>query len=164
MTESFTDVDVFYLANSFNQLWLRREVRIAELRASVRKEFLGTEYQTTKDLFPWTSYADACREAIEWQRASKPASPPPAGRIDPEAIKAKNDIVVVIEGYTKLRKSGSRFTGRCPLHDDKSPSMTVYPDQQTFHCYGCQAGGDVIAFIQAAENTDFKGAAAILGA
>ncbi len=73
------------------------------------------------------------------------------------------DIVEVVEGYTTLRKSGSNFSGKCPIHNDKTPSMVVYPDNQSWHCFGCNKGGDVIRFIQSVEGTDFKGAIAILG-
>jgi len=160
----FDDTDVFYCANSLTIVQLRHEIKQAELKTSVADTFRDTEYQTEVDLFPWADYATTGREAIEWQRQSKPkqTNPHPM-HIDVEAIKAKTDIVAVIEGYTQLRKASKNFSGKCPIHQDKHPSMTVYPDNQSWRCYGCNRGGDVIAFIMAVENTDFRGATAILG-
>ena len=71
----------------------------------------------------------------------------------------KNDIADVISEYAKLKKVGNRFAALCPLHNDKkSPSLSVSPDKQLFHCFGCGAGGNVIHFIMAAENLDFMDA------
>lgn len=54
----------------------------------------------------------------------------------------RNDIVDIISEYTVLKRSGNRMMGLCPLHNDKkSPSLTVSPDKQVFHCFGCGAGG-----------------------
>lgn len=68
----------------------------------------------------------------------------------------KNDIVEVISHYVTLKRVGSRFQALCPLHSDKkTPSFSVSPDKQLFHCFGCGAGGTVIHFIMAKENLDF---------
>lgn len=160
---AFDYYDVFYLANNLSVAQLRHEVNQAEIKTKVAEAYRDTEYQTEDDLFPWADYAAACREAIKTIQQSIAKTQPKPGHMDTEAIKAKNDIVSVIEQYTRLRKAGKNFTGRCPIHPDKNPSLTVYPDNQAWHCYGCNRGGDVISFIQAVENTDFRRAAAILG-
>lgn len=68
----------------------------------------------------------------------------------------KNDIVELVSEYTKLKRVGNRFQALCPLHNDKkSPSFSISPDKQLFHCFGCGAGGTVIHFIMAKENLDF---------
>lgn len=73
-----------------------------------------------------------------------------------DEVMLKNDIVDIISEYTVLKRSGSRMMGLCPLHNDrKSPSLTVSPEKQVFHCFGCGAGGSVIQFIEAAMNLDF---------
>ena len=160
----FDCLDVFYLANTFSASQLRQEIRQAEIKAKVADTYRDTEYQTGEDLWPWADYAAACREAIEGIQQNQPKLQPRNGHIDVETIKDKNDIVSIVEQYTKLRKAGKNFTGRCPIHQDKHPSLTVYPDSQTWHCYGaCNTGGDIISFIQAVEHTDFREAAAILG-
>ncbi len=75
-----------------------------------------------------------------------------------EAVKAGTDIVPLVEGYTRLRKSGGRLVGLCPFHQEKTPSFGVSPDRGTFKCFGCGEGGDAIAFVQKIENVDFVGA------
>lgn len=71
----------------------------------------------------------------------------------------RNDITEVISEYAKVKRVGNRFAALCPLHNDKkSPSLSISPDKQLFHCFGCGAGGNVIHFIQAAEHLDFMDA------
>lgn len=79
-----------------------------------------------------------------------------------EEIKNNNDIVDVISQYVNLKRSGRNFFGLCPFHKEKSPSFSVSPDKQIFHCFGCGAGGNVIHFISKIENADFKEAIGIL--
>src|SRR6187455_1491423 len=80
-----------------------------------------------------------------------------------EAVKAAADIVVLVEGYTRLRKSGSRYTGLCPFHNERTPSFGVSPERGTFKCFGCGEGGDAITFVEKKENLDFVGAIEWLG-
>jgi DNA primase len=75
-----------------------------------------------------------------------------------EAVKSAIDLVALVEGYTRLRKSGGRLVGLCPFHQEKTPSFGVSPDRGTFKCFGCGEGGDAIAFVQKIENVDFVGA------
>lgn len=75
----------------------------------------------------------------------------------------KNDITDVISEYTKPKRMGSRYAALCPLHNDKkSPSLSISPEKQVFHCFGCGAGGNVIHFIMAAEHLDFMDAVKLL--
>lgn len=71
-------------------------------------------------------------------------------------IKNSNDIVDIISQYVILKRSGRNFFGLCPFHKEKTPSFSVSPDKQIFHCFGCGAGGNVIHFISKIENIDFK--------
>ncbi|MGE5689402.1 MAG: DNA primase [Pseudomonadota bacterium] len=75
-----------------------------------------------------------------------------------EAVKAAADIVPLVEARTRLRKVGSRYTGLCPFHDERTPSFSVSPDRGTYHCFGCGVGGDAIRFVQETEGLDFVGA------
>src|SRR4029450_4103027 len=77
-----------------------------------------------------------------------------------EAVKAATDIVALVEGYTRLRKSGSRYVGLCPFHQEKTPSFGVSPDRGTFKGFGWGegGGGDAITFVERHENLDFVGA------
>lgn len=80
-----------------------------------------------------------------------------------DEVIAKNDIVDLISQYTTLKRVGNRFQALCPLHNDKNtPSFSVSPDKQLFHCFGCGAGGTVIHFIMAKENLDFMEAVKLL--
>ena len=75
----------------------------------------------------------------------------------------KNDITDVISEYTKPKRMGSRYAALCPLHNDKkSPSLSISPEKQVFHCFGCGAGGNVIHFIMAVEHLDFMDAVKLL--
>lgn len=80
-----------------------------------------------------------------------------------DEVVEKNDIVELISRYTTLKRVGNRFQALCPLHNDKkTPSFSVSPDKQLFHCFGCGAGGTVIQFIMARENLDFMEAVKFL--
>ena len=70
-------------------------------------------------------------------------------------LKYKTDIEQVISRYVQLRRRGRNLTGLCPFHSEKTPSFTVYPDTQSFYCFGCGAGGDAITFVKKAENLDY---------
>ena len=73
-----------------------------------------------------------------------------------DEIKSSNDIVDTISQYVRLKRSGRNFFGLCPFHKEKSPSFSVSPDKQIFHCFGCGVGGNVIHFISKIENLDFR--------
>ena len=73
-----------------------------------------------------------------------------------DEIRNNNDIVDVISQYVVLKRSGRNYFGLCPFHKEKSPSFSVSPDKQIFHCFGCGVGGNVIHFISKIENLDFK--------
>ncbi len=74
-----------------------------------------------------------------------------------EAVKRAADIVDVISLRTSLKKQGGRYVGRCPFHDERTPSFSVSPDRG-YHCFGCGKGGDVVRFVQETESLDFVGA------
>ncbi len=74
-------------------------------------------------------------------------------------VVAASDMVEVVSGRTPLRRaSGSRYTGRCPFHEEKTPSFSVNPVEKLYYCFGCGKGGDVISFVRETESLDFVGA------
>lgn len=80
-----------------------------------------------------------------------------------EEVKQKTDIVEVIGQYTTLKKSGKNLSGLCPFHREKNPSFYVYPEQQSWHCFGaCSTGGDVLSFIMKKEGLEFGEALRLL--
>mgnify|MGYP006276245971 FL=1 len=72
-----------------------------------------------------------------------------------EEVRAAADLVEVAEDYVNLKRSGKRYMGRCPFHDDSTPSFSVEPDKNLFYCFGCQKGGDVFKFVQEMEGVGF---------
>ena len=71
-------------------------------------------------------------------------------------VKQQADIVRIVGEYVKLRKAGAQnYSGLCPFHQEKTPSFSVHAGNQFFHCFGCNAGGDVFTFIQKIENITF---------
>ncbi len=67
----------------------------------------------------------------------------------------RSDIVDVIQSYVQLRNKGRTHLGMCPFHSEKTPSLVVYPQTQSFYCFGCGAGGDVITFIKRITNVEY---------
>jgi len=72
-----------------------------------------------------------------------------------EALKARLDIVDVVGSYIELKRAGSSFKAPCPFHDEKSPSFTVNPSRQKYHCFGCGVGGDSINFVMEYEKLSY---------
>ena len=72
-----------------------------------------------------------------------------------DEIRLRNDIVSTISQYMTLKRKGRNYFGLCPFHNEKSPSFSVSPDKQIFHCFGCGVGGDVINFVKKIENIGF---------
>jgi len=80
-----------------------------------------------------------------------------------DEIKQRLDIVEVISSYVALKKAGRNYKGLCPFHAEKTPSFVVFPDTQSWHCFGaCGTGGDVFTFVMRLENLDFSGALHLL--
>ncbi len=76
-------------------------------------------------------------------------------RADVQAIKDRIDVIELISRYVSLSESGANYKGRCPFHNDKTPSMVVNAEKGLWHCFGCGEGGDVIAFLMKIERLSF---------
>ena len=72
-----------------------------------------------------------------------------------DEVRQTNDIVDIISQYVHLKRSGRNFFGLCPFHNEKSPSFSVSPDKQIFHCFGCGVGGNVFTFLTKIEGINF---------
>lgn len=75
----------------------------------------------------------------------------------------RSDIVDVVQSYVQLRHRRPHPYRLCPFHNEKTPSFVVYPETQSFYCFGCGAGGDVITFIKKINNVDYIEAVKFLG-
>ena len=72
-----------------------------------------------------------------------------------EAVKVAADFVDIVSARTQLRKSGGRYSGRCPFHDERTPSFSVNAVDKLYYCFGCGAKGDLITFVRETEGLDF---------
>lgn len=160
MVETAFDLsDVDYLAKYFDIRELRRMITISRQKEGVYRsdhdtynEYLERELQTL--------YQKTLDFLVNFQPKHTEVK---TGYVDIDNLKIKADIVNIAERYTHLRKSGKNFIGKCPLHVEKSASFYIYPEQQSWHCYGaCSTGGDVISLVMKVEHVDFKGAIALL--
>lgn len=88
------------------------------------------------------------------------------GIVDEDVVKVRDstDIVGLISQYTQLKRVGTRFSGLCPFHNEKSPSFSVNPELGLYYCFGCQVRGDAITFVREIEHLDFVGAVEHLAA
>ena len=81
---------------------------------------------------------------------------------DIASVRAATDIVAIIGEHTEIKRSGRQWMARCPLHGERTPSLSVAPDKGVYYCFGCQRSGDVITFVQEIEGLDFAGAVEML--
>ena len=79
-----------------------------------------------------------------------------------DEVKQKTDIASIVSQYITLKKAGRNLVGLCPFHGERNPSFFVYPEQQSWHCFGCNTGGDVFSFLMKKENLDFGEALRLL--
>jgi len=79
-----------------------------------------------------------------------------------DEVKGRTDIAGVVSQYVALKKAGRNLIGLCPFHSERNPSFFIYPEQQSWHCFGCNTGGDVFSFIMKKENMDFGEALRLL--
>ena len=78
-------------------------------------------------------------------------------------VKSRADIVEVVSEHVTLQKAGRNYKANCPFHAERTPSFIVFPERQTWRCFGaCATGGDVITFVMKSENQDFGQALAAL--
>ena len=79
-----------------------------------------------------------------------------------QELKARSDITDVASSYVSLKRAGRNMVGLCPFHNEKTPSFHIYPENGSFYCFGCGAGGDVITFVRRIENLDYMEAVRFL--
>ena len=79
-----------------------------------------------------------------------------------EELTRRTDIVELVGSYVQLKRKGRLYGGLCPFHSEKTPSFYVYPDTQSFYCFGCGAGGDAVTFTKKINSIDYVEAVKLL--
>ena len=79
-----------------------------------------------------------------------------------EELTRRTDIVELVGNYVQLKRKGRLYGGLCPFHSEKTPSFYVYPDTQSFYCFGCGAGGDAVTFTKKINSIDYVEAVKLL--
>jgi len=83
---------------------------------------------------------------------------PRIARTSIDQVQAAADMVEIVGQYTDLRKAGANYSGRCPFHEERTPSFSVNPTEKLYYCFGCGAGGNLFGFVQEKESLDFAAA------
>ena len=79
-----------------------------------------------------------------------------------DELYSRADIVQIVSAYVPLKKNGARYWGLCPFHNEKTPSFSVNPELNLYHCFGCKAGGTAVHFVQEVENLSFHEAVELI--
>jgi hypothetical protein len=127
------------LAKDFFRLWLQ---------ANEGEQLINADRHIARLKFLLSTFGNKSNRVKDFELAKQQALDTP--------------IETIAEPHTRLRKVGNKLAGLCPLHEDKRPSFYIYPDTNTFHCFGCQANGDVITLVQLLNNLSFKEALNLL--
>lgn len=154
---NFDENDLKFVIGRFSVEKIREMAKVCENSAAMCKVFgyWHREYYNT-------SFAELYRQAIKRKTEVTEVHKSSVGHNQLESvasIKARIDIVDYIGEHVRLHKSGRGFNGLCPFHSEKQPSFYVYPEKQTWHCYGaCSTGGDIFTFVMKHDGIDFKAA------
>lgn len=125
------------------------------------KRMLSRVERELRDIEEHIKKLQHCLELLEKVPIfTKPTDSP--GFVDISALKSRLDVTDVIGRWIELKRSGQTYTGKCPFHDDHSPSFVIYPNDGRWWCFSCSEGGDVITFIQKILNCGFREALAEL--
>lgn len=138
---------------------------IPELRAlleDAKNEIVAADAFEENDFGWWQEHALLLKKAIALRQQQSayypglPTNPKAARHIDPEILKERCDIVAIVERHLPLKREGSHFKACCPFHSEKTASFVIFPDQNTWHCFGaCNQGGDVIDFVMRIDGLSF---------
>jgi DNA primase len=140
--------------------------RVVNLPADVGPKGDVTNFFVTLGRTP-VDFEILLAEAAASNQSQKEATLPKTRKLRPvekahrrraEWVRKHVSLAEVVDNYTELRATGGQLVGRCPLHEEKTASFTVYPAKNNFHCYGCGANGDAITFLEIKESMTFKAA------
>jgi DNA primase len=160
----FEGIEHVYICLSRDEAGRRGSERIARLIPKARVVELPEDVSDAADYFVRGKKNRAQFEVLLRQAGMRAIEAtdsteamPSIGRSWKRAERLKSEVPIarVIGRYTTLRHSGDQLLGRCPLHEDKHPSLHVYPETNSFHCFGCGVGGDALSFLEKRENLTF---------
>jgi len=168
--EAFAGIPEVYVCFDHDEPGRKGALRVARMIPHAKLVELPEEVGENGDVTDF--FARLGRDAGDFEKLLAAAeAPPPEPEADPKPskplrldsqlrehvahIKREIPIEQIVGSYVELRASGATLVGLCPFHDDHRPSLTVYPEQATFHCYGCGAHGDVLSFLQRVEHLTF---------
>ncbi len=162
----FDQDDIIYVADLYTSHFKVEDLRAALRRSEYLEGYHGgcVDYNLREVLWE-RELQYLFRSALELirSRQPKPDSTRSVKFINLDELKRTLDIVEVIGRYVKLKKAGRNYNALCPFHSEKRPSFMVYPETQTWHCYGaCNTGGDAIKFVMQYQHLDFKQAISLL--
>lgn len=163
LSELLHTVELWHITNTaeLDITQLKRLLHRARVELATSEALAGTPYIATGEIRHWQIEVASLDQALEAKLRAQPSRSGTYGH-DANEIKTRLDIVAYIERYTTLRRAGTRFYGKCPLHADKNASLCVYSDKQDYYCFGCGSGGDIIRFTMALHKVEFREALSIL--
>ena len=151
----FNQEDTSYLSGHLNREQLLHEIHSAEVREGVARM-----WAEDADVIYWREFGMVCQRAL--QEHKKMQSKHMTGKSSVKAMKEAHNIIDVISRYSALRRTGKEYTGSCPFHEDRQPSLRISDEKQIFYCFSCGRKGDVIDFLGEIENLDVKGVCRLL--
>jgi len=175
--EAFKAIPEVYVCFDRDEAGRKGAIRVARMIPNARLVELPEEVGNGGDVTDF--FIRLGRSQGDFLQLLEAAQPPPApeaqegdgtepvgsrreGNGEIERLKSAIAIEDLVARYVPLRRSGQHCVGRCPFHEDNNPSLVVYPASQTFHCYGCQAHGDGLAFLMRVEHLTFPEALNVL--
>ena len=143
-----------YLAQHYNAPSIRQEMFEAEQKRDLAR-CMYFQFGETAGLEYWEQFYLGCEMAMDLLQ-SYPKPRTPAIRQSAAELRERVDLLDVASRYTKLRKNGLEYMGKCPLHSsDVGENFEVNPQKQLWHCFSCQKGGDVFKLVMEVEEMDF---------
>jgi CHC2 zinc finger/Toprim-like len=168
--EAFKEIPEVYLCFDRDEPGRKGELRVARMIPYARIVKLPSDVGDGGDITDF--FVRLGESSADFERLLAEASPGPPVRLAElrastrhsanspreqiKRIKRAVPIARVVGAYVELRNSGNKLIGHCPFHQERTPSFTLYPETESFHCFGCGAHGDVLNFLQRVEHLSFR--------
>ncbi len=172
--DAFREIPEVYVCFDRDEAGRRGAERVARLIPQAKVVELPIEVGVGGDITDYFSRLDKTRDDFLQLLAQAQTIPPEAPRLEPvtprdpergrevRELKARVRIEQIIGSYVQLEPTGQALRGLCPFHEDRVPSLVVYPGTQSFYCFGCGEHGDVLTFLMDIERIGFRDALDLL--